>query len=41
MWYDDLSEYLKGSEDGGLCVLMFHSERYNIFIEGGTIRGTF
>ena len=41
LWYDALGEYFKGPEDERLCVLMFHPEHYNIFIEGRTIRGSF
>ena len=41
LWYDALGDFFKGPEDERLCVLMFKPERYNIFIEGGTIRGTF
>jgi len=41
MWYDALGDFFKGPEDEKLCVLMFRPERYNIFIDGGTIRGKF
>lgn len=41
MWYDDLGDFFKGPEDERLCVLKFVPERYNIFIENRTIRGTF
>lgn len=41
VWYDDLGDFFAGPEDEGLCVLLFRPERYNIFIENTTIRGTF
>jgi len=41
MWYDELAEHFNGSEDDGLCVLMFKPERYNIFIDYQTIQGEF
>jgi len=41
LWYDALGDYFKGPDDERLCVLMFIPERYNIFIDGGTIRGSF
>ena len=41
MWYDALGDYFRGPEDEKLCVLMFRSEKYNIFIDNHTIRGKF
>lgn len=41
MWYDDLGSFFTGPEDERLCVLLFRPERYNIYIENQTIRGTF
>ena len=41
LWYDALEDFFQGPEDDRLCVLMFKPERYNIFIDGSTIRGTF
>ena len=41
MWYDALGDHFKDSEDEKWCVLMFKPERYNIFIDGRTIRGEF
>jgi len=41
MWYDALGEYFSGPEDANMCVLMFRPERYNVFIDGQTIRGEF
>jgi len=40
MWYDALNDHFKDAEDESWCVLMFRPERYHIFIDGGTIRGT-
>jgi len=39
MWYDALGDYFSGPEDGNMCVLMFRPERYNVFIDGQTLRG--
>lgn len=41
MWYDELSDVFFGPEDERWCVLLFRPERYNIFIDNQTIRGTF
>ena len=41
VWYDDLGDYFNGCMDENLCVLLFKPEKYNIFIENTTIRGTF
>jgi len=41
MWYDALADHFSGPDDENYCVLLFKPERYNIFIEGGTIRGAF
>lgn len=41
MWYDELSDVFSGPEDEHWCVLLFRPERYNIFIDNRTIRGTF
>lgn len=41
MWYDDLGEVFTGPDDERLCVLIFRPEKYNIYIENHTIRGTF
>lgn len=41
LWYDALGDFFKDPADERLCVLMFKPERYNIFIEGRTIYGTF
>ena len=41
MWYDALGEHFSGPGDNALCVLRFTPERYNIFIDGRTIRGVF
>ena len=41
LWYDALGEYFTGPEDERLCVLMFRPERYNIFMDGQTIRENF
>lgn len=41
LWYDALGDFFKDPADERLCVLMFKPERYNIFIEGKTIYGTF
>ena len=40
MWYDALGDVFKSPDDESLCVLILKPERYNIFIEGRTIRGT-
>lgn len=39
MWYDELGDVFDGPDDARWCVLLFRPERYNIFIDGGTIRG--
>ena len=41
MWYDALGDFFKSPDDERWCVLMFKPERYNIFIDNCTIRGTF
>ena len=41
MWYDALDVFFENPEDEALCVLVFLPERYNIFIDGHTIRGVF
>ncbi|MBQ8497860.1 MAG: pyridoxamine 5'-phosphate oxidase family protein [Clostridia bacterium] len=41
MWYDELGDSFKGPDDPKWCVLLFKPERYNIFIDYQTIRGTF
>ena len=41
LWYDALGDFFKDPLDERLCVLMFRPEKYNIFIEGRTIYGTF
>jgi general stress protein 26 len=41
MWYAELADHFKGPEDEGLCVLMFKTERYNIFIDYQNISGEF
>ena len=41
VWYDDLRAFFDEYVDENLCVLLFKPERYNIFIENTTIRGTF
>ena len=41
VWYDDLGDNFNGCMDENLCVLLFKPEKYNIFIENTTIRGTF
>lgn len=41
MWYDALGDFFKDPADERLCVLMFKPEKYNIFIDGSTIYGTF
>ena len=41
LWYDALGDFFTNPEDERLCVLMFKPEKYNIFIEGRTIKGTF
>ena len=40
MWFDALSDHFNGVEDESWCVLIFKPERYHIFIDGCTIRGT-
>ncbi|MDD4773346.1 MAG: pyridoxamine 5'-phosphate oxidase family protein [Eubacteriales bacterium] len=39
MWYDELANHFNGPEDDNLCVLMFRTERYNLFIDCQTIYG--
>ena len=41
MWFDELSDAFTGPDDERWCVLLFKPEKYNIFIEGHTIRGVF
>lgn len=41
MWYDELGASFTGPKDPRWCVLRFVPERYNIFIDDHTIRGTF
>ena len=41
LWYDALGSFFKGPDDEKLCALIFRPKRYNIFIEGRTIRGSF
>lgn len=41
MWYDSLGDFVDGPTEERLCVLLFRPERYNIFIDGQTIRGAF
>ena len=41
MWYDLLAEHFTGPEDKTLCVFMFQPERYNIFVDGHTLRWAF
>ena len=41
MWYDELGDSFAGPEDPNWCVLLFKPERYNIFIDYHTIRGSF
>jgi len=41
MWYDELGDVFSGPDDSRWRVLMFVPERYNIFIDNHTIRGTF
>jgi len=41
IWYDALGDYSKNPEDDNWCVLMFIPERYNIFIDGRSVTGTF
>lgn len=41
VWYKDLGDFFAGPEDAELCVLLFRPEKYNIFIENTTLRGTF
>lgn len=41
MWYDSLGDFFAGPTDERLCVLLLRPERYNIFIDGQTIRGAF
>ncbi len=41
MWYPELADVFTGPEDERWCVLLFRPEKYNIFIENQTIRGTF
>ena len=41
MWYDALGDIFTNPDDEKWCVLMFKPERYNIFIDFRTIRGTF
>lgn len=41
MWYDELSSSFRDANDESWCVLRFIPQRYNIFIEGCTIHGTF
>lgn len=41
MWYEELADVFDGPEDERWCVLLFKPERYNIFIDNQTIRGTF
>ena len=41
MWYSDLGDVFAGPEDDRWCVLLFKPEKYNIFIDHQTIRGTF
>jgi len=40
MWYDALGASFNGPTDKSWCVLLFHPERYNIFMDGQTIQGT-
>ena len=39
MWYAELADHFNGPDDDGLCVLMFKTERYNVFIDYQTIQG--
>lgn len=41
MWFDDLCEVFEGPGDESWCVMLFRSERYNIYIDDRTIRGEF
>lgn len=41
LWYDALGDFFKSPADERLCVLMFKPVKYNIFIDGSTICGTF
>lgn len=40
MWYDALGIFFNGPDDEKLCVLMLMPERYNIFIDNCSIKGT-
>lgn len=41
VWFDDLGDSFTDPSDERLCVLKFKPEKYNIFIDGSTIRGKF
>lgn len=40
-WYDELGGSFESPADERLCVLLFKPEKYNIFMDGSTIYGTF
>ncbi len=41
MWFDALGDHFNGPDDDRLCVLLLKPVKYNIFIEGRTIYGSF
>ena len=41
MWYDALGDFFQDPADERMCILMFKPEKYNIFMDGSTIYGTF
>ena len=39
MWYPGMEQYLTGQDDPDYCVLRFETERYNLLIDGQSVRG--
>ena len=39
MWYKGLEENFDGPEDPNYCVLLFKTERYNLFVDWKEAKG--
>lgn len=40
MWYEGLSNHFTGPDDPGFCVIRFTTQRYSLFVDWETAKGT-